>query len=150
LREATSAAQPERPLRVLIVDDHPLFPELLFRLFHAHDWIEVVGCAANGRDGVMIASATKPDLILMDIDMPLMDGVEATRRILSNRWTVVIVLTASSTTEDHQRALEAGARVVLPKDTDPEEIVAQLRDAYLERLTRTARHPQRVLATTPW
>jgi CheY-like chemotaxis protein len=145
-----SATEPERPLRVLIVDDHPLFPELLFRLFHGYDWIEVVGCAANGRDGVMIASATKPDLVLMDIDMPLMDGIEATQRILRRRWTVVVVLTASATKDDHRRALAAGARAVLPKDVDHLELLGYLRDAYLERLTRKARHPHGVLAAAPW
>ena len=151
LTSAAPSNEADKPLRVLIVDDHPLFPELLFRIFHDYDWIEVVGCAANGRDGVMIASATKPDVVLMDIDMPLLDGIEATRRILRRRWTVVIFLTSSASPEDHARAAAAGARVLLPKDTDPERIVAHLRDVYLDRSARSkARHPDGVLASAPW
>jgi DNA-binding NarL/FixJ family response regulator len=143
-------AQAEPPLlRVLIVDDHPLFPELLLRLFQARDWIEVVGCAVNGRDAVAVASATKPDVVLMDIKMPLLDGIEATRRILQHRrHTIVLVLTSSDSSSDHERALAAGARVVLDKVIDPLELLAYLEEAYLERLA-APREPDGVLTTAP-
>lgn len=132
---SAALAQPAEPppLRVLIVDDHPLFPQLLLRLFHAHAWIDVVGCAVNGRDGVMLASATSPEVVVMDLDMPLMDGVEATRRILARQSAIVLVLTGSSTTCEHENALAAGARVVLPKTIDPVVLIAHLQNAYLER-----------------
>jgi CheY-like chemotaxis protein len=121
-----------QPLRVLIVDDHPLFPQLLLRLFQAHEWIDVVGCAVNGRDGVMLASTTFPEVVVMDLDMPVMNGIEATRQILANQSAVVLIVTGSSSCE-HEVALAAGARVVLPKTIDPVVLIAHLQNAYLER-----------------
>jgi CheY-like chemotaxis protein len=118
---------------VLIVEDHPILAELLLSTFASHDWIEVVGCAANGRDAVVLASATAPDLVLMDIHMPIMDGVEATRRILRRMSTVVLVLTASALQEERDRVLANGARAVLPKTIDPALLVAHLENVYLER-----------------
>ena len=122
------------PLRVLIADDSSHFPELLLHCFHNHDWIKVVGCAANGRDAVMLASAMKPDVVVTDLNMPLVDGIEATRRILALQPSaMVLVLTGSSDTDECTRALAAGARMVLPKSIDLTVVVDLLRDAYLER-----------------
>jgi DNA-binding NarL/FixJ family response regulator len=117
----------------MIAEDHPILTELLVRTFQSLDWIEVVGCAKNGRDAVMLASATAPDLVLMDIHMPIMDGVEATRRILSRMSTVVLVLTASAVDQERERVLANGARAVLPKTIDPALLVAHLQSVYLER-----------------
>jgi DNA-binding NarL/FixJ family response regulator len=122
-----------RPLRVLIVDDHPIYTELLLRLLALHDWIEVVGCAANGRDAVMLASAASPDLVLMDIDMPIMDGVEAMQRIRERDPVAVLVLTASASQVDLDRAHAAGALAVLPKATDPLELLAHIEGVFLAR-----------------
>ena len=118
---------------MLIADDHPIYTELLLRLLARHEWIEVVGCAANGRDAVMLANAAKPDLILMDLEMPIMDGIEALQRIRERRPTTVLILTASATTVDRERALTAGALAVLPKATDPAELVAQLQNVFVAR-----------------
>jgi DNA-binding NarL/FixJ family response regulator len=133
LRAVTSLRETEQRLRVLIADDHPLFPEVLLSTCQRHDWIVVVGCAANGRDAVLLASATSPDVVLMDIDMPVMDGIQATRHILAHREMVVLVLTASTDPAEHERALAAGARAVLPKTIDPALLVAYLEAAYLQR-----------------
>jgi CheY-like chemotaxis protein len=108
----------------LIAEDHPILTELLVRTFQSLDWIDVVGCATNGRDAVMLASTTAPDLVLMDIHMPVMDGVEA---------TVVLVLTASAVEEERERVLANGARAVLPKTIDPALLVGHLQNVYLER-----------------
>jgi CheY-like chemotaxis protein len=122
------------PLRVLIVEDHPIFTELLLRSFHRHDWIEVVGCATNGRDGVVLASRARPDVVLMDIEMPVMDGIEATSRILDRMPAVVFVLTASANATHQARALAAGARAILPKTIDPALLIGHLQNVYLERV----------------
>ena len=116
---------------MLIADDHPIYTELLLRLLARHEWIEVVGCAVNGRDAVMLANAAKPDLVLMDFEMPIMDGIEATRRINERRPTAVLMLTASATNVDRERAIAAGALAVLPKATDPVELVAHLQNVFL-------------------
>jgi DNA-binding NarL/FixJ family response regulator len=130
-----------RPLRLVIADDNPIFPELLLRTFHHHEWIEVVGCAANGRDAVTIASATEPDLVLMDLNMPVLDGIEATRRIVArNPEVAVVVLTASATTSECSAVLAAGARMVLPKSIDLAALVDHLRDTFL-RQTQTESSP---------
>lgn len=130
---ALTAVPAEDPLRVLIADDNPLFPELLLRFFHHHEWIQVVGCAANGRDAVTLASATTPDVVLMDLNMPLLDGVEATRRIVArDADVVVVVLTASATPSECHEVLAAGARMVLPKSIDLAVVVGHLREAYLD------------------
>ncbi|MDX6474929.1 MAG: hypothetical protein QOH95_440 [Gaiellaceae bacterium] len=130
---STFPSQAEGPLKVLIVEDHPIFTELLLRSLHRHDWLEVVGCATNGRDGVALATAARPDIVLMDIEMPIMDGIEATRLILDRMPAVVFVLTASATANHHTRALAAGARTVLPKTIDPALLIGHLQNVYLER-----------------
>jgi CheY-like chemotaxis protein len=135
LRAVSSVPDAEQPLRVLIADDSPVYPELLLSTCRRHDWIQVVGCVANGRDAVVLASATSPDVVLMDIDMPLLDGIEATRRILARSRPVVLVLTGSLEPEDHAAALAAGARVVLPKTVDQSVLVAHLESAFRERAT---------------
>jgi DNA-binding NarL/FixJ family response regulator len=127
------AGHAEQPLRVLIVEDHPIYTELLLRSFQRHDWIDVVGCATNGRDGVVLASSAKPDVVLMDIEMPVMDGIEATKRILDRLAPTVFVLTSSASAQHHTRALAAGARAVLPKTIDPALLIGHLQNVYLER-----------------
>jgi CheY-like chemotaxis protein len=129
-RDAERTDDP-RPLRVLIAEDHPIYTELLLRLLGRLEWIEIVGCAANGRDAVMLASAASPDLILMDLEMPIMDGIEATRRILERRQPTVLVLTASATEADRETALAAGALAVLPKTIDPAVLVRHLESIFL-------------------
>jgi DNA-binding NarL/FixJ family response regulator len=118
---------------VLIADDHPIYSELLVRLLAPHSWIEVVGCAVNGRDAVTLAIAASPDLILMDLEMPVLDGIEAMCRIRAQAPVAVLVLTASATADDRERALAAGALAVLPKTTDPAVLVDHLQHVFLAR-----------------
>ena len=103
--------------RVLIADDQFLFAEALAALLESDDRIEVVGIAANGAEAVDFARKLEPDLVLMDIRMPLMTGVEATERILA--WlpeTKVIVLTAHGSAAEVEQALMAGADGCITKD----------------------------------
>ena len=97
-------------IRLLIADDYPLLAEAIAAALGADPRIEVVGRAGDGARAVELASALRPDVVLMDLDMPVLDGIEATRRL---RATVpdaaVVVLTASSAPADEQRARAAGA-----------------------------------------
>ena len=122
-------------LRVLIVDDHALYTEFLLRQLAPYEWIEVVGCAANGRDAVTLAAAAAPDAILMDLDMPLLGGIEAIRRIHQRSDVPVLVLTASATALDRERALAAGALAVLPKTVDAVELSSRLASILVQRIT---------------
>jgi CheY-like chemotaxis protein len=117
-----------RRLRVLIADDHPLFADAVKRVLEVHSWIHVVGCAANGREAVELAAALSPDVILIDLDMPVMDGLEATRRILERGPVPVLMLTGSATPQTAAEALEAGVYAFLRKDVDPIELVGRLHE----------------------
>jgi len=118
-----------RPLRVLVADDEPLFVETVKALLAGDDRVEVVGTASNGQDAVDLASALAPDLTLMDISMPVLDGIEAARRIrLEQPSATVLILTGSSIATDIDRARQAGVAGFLTKD----RLGTQLVDAILE------------------
>ncbi len=104
-------------IRVLIADDHRLFAEALEAILAAEPRIEVVGRAYNGEEAVEQAFSLKPDVILMDISMPLVDGVEATKRIRTKRrQACVVILTGSNARADVARSREAGAAAYVTKD----------------------------------
>jgi len=118
-----------RPLRVLVADDEPLFVETVKALLAGDDRVEVVGTATNGQDAVDLANALVPDLTLMDISMPVLDGIEAARRIrLEQPSATVLILTGSSIATDIDRARQAGVAGFLTKD----RLGTQLVDAILE------------------
>jgi DNA-binding NarL/FixJ family response regulator len=117
-------------IRVLLADDHQLVRFGLAALLAGTDDIEVVGTAANGLEAVEIARATAPHVVLMDLVMPIMDGVEATRRLLAEvPSSQVVVLTSFSDQERILAALDAGAIGYLLKDVDPAELVRGVRAA---------------------
>ena len=115
---------------VLLVDDHRLVRAGLAALLTSTPDIEIVGEAANGQQAIDLAARLHPDVILMDLSMPVLDGVEATRRILAVAPLVrVVVLTSFS---DHARvtdAVAAGAVGYLLKDCDPKDVVDAVRSA---------------------
>ena len=116
-------------VRVLVVDDHRLFAEALSAILHGESAVEVVGLAADGIDAVEQAEELEPDVVLMDISMPRMDGFEATRRILSQRpATQVLMVTGSDASQDVAAARGAGAAGYVTKD----QIAAELIDAILD------------------
>jgi two-component system, NarL family, nitrate/nitrite response regulator NarL len=116
-------------IRVLIADDHRLFAETLEALLGTDGRIEVVATAGDGREAVRLALEHRPDVILMDIAMPLLDGVEATKRIRAREPNAcVLVLTGSNARTDVARAREAGAAGYVTKD----RIAAELIEAILE------------------
>jgi DNA-binding NarL/FixJ family response regulator len=115
-------------LKVVIADDQLLLRAGFRKLLDGEDGIEVVGDAADGREAVTLAERMRPDVVLMDIRMPVMDGIEATRRIAVHvPETSVLVLTTYDLDEYVYSALEAGASGFLLKDCPPDELVAAIR-----------------------
>jgi DNA-binding NarL/FixJ family response regulator len=129
--EAASAL-PQR-VTVLIADDHDLFVEALDAILAGDDRIAVVGHAKDGREAVEVAHRLHPDVILMDISMPGMDGIEATLKIREERaGACVLMLTGSNSSLDIDRARRAGAAAYVTKD----RIAVDLVDAILELAAR--------------
>jgi DNA-binding NarL/FixJ family response regulator len=117
-------------IRVLVVDDHRLVRAGLITLLDAAGDIEVVGEAADGADGVAVARTAEPDVVLMDLSMPVLDGVGATRRLLADRpGTRVLALTSFSDRQRVADVIAAGATGYLLKDCAPEELLAAVRSA---------------------
>jgi DNA-binding NarL/FixJ family response regulator len=117
-------------IRVLIVDDHSIVREGLSRLVSSFDDLEVVATAADGAEAVDAAAADVPDVVLMDLSMPVMDGVEATRQLCAAHPDVkVVVLTTFADQARILDALDAGAAGYILKDAGPDEIVAAVRAA---------------------
>jgi len=117
-------------IRVLVVDDHALVRRGLSELLGAAVGIEVVGALVDGSLAEAAVTELKPDIVLMDLSMPGLDGIEATRAVLAVRpATKVIMLTSFSENARILAALEAGAVGYLLKDAEPEDIIRALRDA---------------------
>lgn len=115
-------------IRVLLADDHDLFLEGLARLLELEGDIAVVGRASNGMEAIALVESTKPDVVLMDINMPVVDGVEATKRILEQQpETGVVILTMYRQDQHVFQAIRAGARGYLLKNSRIEEVVAAIR-----------------------
>ncbi|MFL5895460.1 MAG: response regulator [Thermoleophilaceae bacterium] len=111
-------------IRVLVADDHPLFRQGLEGLFASHDRTELVGSAATGDEAVAVAAELAPDVVVMDVQMPELDGIEATRRIVDARpETAVLVLTMFEDDDSVFAAMRAGARGYLLKGAEQEQIV---------------------------
>jgi DNA-binding NarL/FixJ family response regulator len=116
-------------IRLLIVDDQVLFLESLstFLRNYAED-IEVVGLARNGREALDKAAALRPDIVLMDVHMPVMDGVEATGRLIERQPRVrILILSTYDEDEYVRKALKQGAAGYLLKDISPTELIASIR-----------------------
>ena len=104
-------------IKVLICDDHTLFREGIKAILEGEPWIELVGEANDGRQAVLEVGRTHPDIVLMDVSMPDLGGVEATRRILqTNRKTRILMLTMYEEEEVIARCLDAGASGYILKD----------------------------------
>ncbi|GGV00274.1 response regulator [Streptomyces spectabilis] len=115
----------ESPLTVLIADDQPLVRRGLALIFHADPGVSVVGEAGDGREAVDLALRLRPDVVLMDIRMPRLDGVEATAALAAELPDCrVLALSTFDMDEYVVGALRAGAAGFLPKDVSPEELVA--------------------------
>ena len=115
-------------IRILLVDDHTLFRSGLKALLSRQDDFEIVGEASDGLEGVKLAEQLKPDLVLLDLDMPVMNGTEALAQMLAgNRELPVVMLTVSEEAEDLKEAFVLGARGYLVKNIDADYLVNSVR-----------------------
>jgi DNA-binding NarL/FixJ family response regulator len=122
-------ARKPRPVRVLIADDHRLFAEALEAILDADERIEVVGEANDGAEAVELARKLTPDVVLMDVSMPVLDGFEATGEIrAAGEAPCVLMLTGANSRADVDRSREAGASGYVTKD----RIASELIEAILE------------------
>jgi len=125
-----------RPIRVALVDDQALFRTGIRMLVASQPDLDVVGEAGDGREAIELAASARPDVILMDIRMPVMDGIEATERIVAaaeargGDGPRIIVLTTFDLDEAAARAIRGGASGFLLKDADPEFLLAAIRTVH--------------------
>jgi DNA-binding NarL/FixJ family response regulator len=117
----------EPTIRVVIVDDHAVLRAGLEQLLAGQPDLEVVGTAASGDEAVEVVRELRPDVVLMDLQMPGVDGVSATRQIVADQLADVLVLTSYSDAERIMGALDAGAMGYLLKDADPDEVLTGIR-----------------------
>jgi DNA-binding NarL/FixJ family response regulator len=128
-REFINAVPDREVVRVLVVDDHALFAEALMLTLGIEQRIEVVGSASSGLEAVSLAEALRPDVVLMDLHMPSMDGIEATRRVrMVSPASRVVIVTASRVREIAAHALAAGAERCLTKDTPALKLIDVILD----------------------
>ncbi|MEP6893879.1 MAG: response regulator transcription factor [Gaiellaceae bacterium] len=128
-------APPRERLRVLIADDHLLFAESLMQLLSIDGRIEVIGIANDGVQAVSLAKELEPDVILMDVKMPVCDGIEAIGRLRDAGVRVpVMILTGANDSVDAEEALRAGASAFFRK----EEGIDELRKVFFEVASLTA------------
>jgi DNA-binding NarL/FixJ family response regulator len=121
----------EGTIRVVVVDDQRLFTKGLSGLVDMLEGVEVVGVAYNGEEAVALCRKEEPDVVLMDISMPKMDGISATREIRSLLpQTAVIILTAHEEDEQVFEGMKAGAQGYLLKDAEPEDLSRAIRTVY--------------------
>jgi DNA-binding NarL/FixJ family response regulator len=150
--DTIGAAEKDGTIRVLVADDQRVVREGLVMLLGLLDDIVVVGAAANGKEAVELTLAFAPDVVLMDLRMPILDGVAATRQIRDTTSSSVVVLTTYVDDESLFPALEAGASGYLTKDASAEQIEAAIRAVHAgetwlepivqERLIAAVREPK--------
>jgi len=123
-------------IRVYVTDDHHIVRRGIKQLLETEPGIEVVGEATNGREAVADMDKLKPDIVLMDLVMPVMDGIEAIRQIKAGHPSIqILVLTSFATDDKVFPAIKAGALGYLIKDTGPDELVRAIRQVHQGQLT---------------
>lgn len=123
-----ASSPPEGAVRVLIADDDKLFADSLMTVLSEDDRVDVVGTAENGERAVALAAELKPDVILMDLRMPVMDGLEATRRVRELPDAAQVLLLTGTESSVEEAAASSGAAAFLRKERGVDEI----RDVFFE------------------
>ncbi|WP_404364720.1 two-component system response regulator NarL [Marinobacter sp.] len=130
----------ETPASILLIDDHPLLRQGIKQLIEMEDDMEVVGEASNSADGVSRALELEPDLILLDLNMPEVNGIETLRILRAENVSArIIIFTVSDHEDDVVAALRAGADGYLLKDMEPEDLLRQLHQAAVGRMVISER-----------
>ncbi len=118
-----------RKITVLVVDDHPLFRQGLRDVFAAEHDLEVIGEASDGDEALKLIQALTPDVVVMDVNIPTLNGIQVTRRLRAEQCkTSVLILTAYDDEEQVFHAIRAGASAYYPKDVTPEKLTAAIRE----------------------
>ncbi|OYD07222.1 response regulator [Paludifilum halophilum] len=119
------------PIRVLLVDDHPMVVKGLRLFLHTQKDIEIIGDARNGKEALAKVAEGPPDVVLMDLMMPVMDGIEATKKIKASFPQVKVIVLTSFSDRDHVLpAIRAGAEGYQLKEIEADELVDTIRAAY--------------------
>jgi DNA-binding NarL/FixJ family response regulator len=144
MRAFTGTAPGEtRTIRVVLADDESLFVEALAALLDLDERIDVVGRARDGLEALRLVAAARPDVVLMDLDMPRINGIGATRILAAEYPFVhVVIVTGSILPEDLERAREAGAAAYVTKD--------RVHDELTDILVEVASEPDTELSPLPW
>jgi len=119
-----------KPIRLVIIDDHALFRSGLVSLISGIEDFRVVGEAGNGREALEVVKRTNPDVVLLDVNMPLMGGVETVSELRAISDCRIVMLTISKHDEDLFGAIKAGADGYLLKNASPEELTGAIRKVY--------------------
>lgn len=123
-----TTAESGHPIRVVIADDHPVYREGLAGLIETEDGLEVVGRAADGHEAVSLVTTLEPDLLVLDLDMPALDGISALREVCAKApGTSVLILTMYGDDDAVFEAMKAGARGYLVKSADPDNVLRAVR-----------------------
>ncbi|UCC17884.1 MAG: response regulator transcription factor [Dehalococcoidales bacterium] len=126
----TTTDIPHRPIRLLIVDDHQVVREGLRRIIEMENRIQVVGEATNGEEAIAKALALSPDIVVMDLKMPRMDGIAATYEIKQKIPEIRVLMLTLYAEDFVKQAIEAGASGYLLKDSDTEQIIKAIHQVY--------------------
>ena len=139
--EDSALQQNTRHIRVLLVDDHRVLRQGLRSIVAAYDHLEVVGEAGDGLEAVTLTQQLRPDVVVMDINMPRMDGIEATSRIKTDWPDVMIIgLSVNQSTDTEQKMKAAGASAYLTKESAVDVLCQAIEDAMASKQAMAAHH----------